>query len=281
MAPHGLRLTPLGAARTAIAFLRERSPECEDPASGNFYFLMRALGFDLAPSCSVFSLVMTALAGSWRRHHVCMIPVRLTSYIDDFLSPSKTIRQALITAIELVYEATACGLTISVEKCRLGPASIVKYLGVIIDSRLRLFRLPASRVERITTQVAEIKSLADSGADVPAKWVAQLVGLLWSISPCCHRAVAIMARGLIATLTQAMVASVWNRPGFCRSRFTLKRLLSAFWQGDVVWTPEAQRDIEFWFRAAFALVWSPISTDTVSGHPQHHGLEHTPKYRGL
>ena len=98
----------------AIAFLREHYPVCEDTASGNFYFLMRALGFGLAPSCSVFSLIMTALAGSWRRHRVCAIPTRLTSSIHDFLSASLTIRQALITAIELVYEATSCGLTISV-----------------------------------------------------------------------------------------------------------------------------------------------------------------------
>ena len=57
---------------------------------------------------------------------MCGIALRLTSYIDDFLSVSRTIRQALITAIELVYEATAAGLTISVEKCRLSPATIVK-----------------------------------------------------------------------------------------------------------------------------------------------------------
>ena len=248
----------------AITFLREHFPECEDHDSGNFYFLMRALGFGLAPSCAVFSLIMTALAASWRRHRVCAAPTRLTSYIDDFLSASLTIRQVLITAIELVYEATACGLTISVEKCRLGPASLVKFLGIVIDSRLKLFRLPASRAERITTQVAEIKSLADSGADVPAKWVAQLVGLLWSIAPCCHRAVAVMARGLIAALTETMASSVWHRHGASRSRFTLKRLLSAFWHGDVSWTPEAQRDIDFWFRVNFYLVRAPISMDTLN-----------------
>ena len=54
-----------------------------------------------------------------------------------------------------------------------------------------------------------------------------------------------MARGLIVTLTETMAASVWHRPGPRRSRFTLKRLLSAFWKGDVSWTPEAQRDIDF------------------------------------
>ena len=44
---------------------------------------------------------------------------------------TQTIRAALIAVIELVYEATAAGLTISVEKCRLGPATRVKYLCIL------------------------------------------------------------------------------------------------------------------------------------------------------
>ena len=169
----------------AIEFLRQHFPECEDHQSGNFYFLMRALPFGLAPSCAVFSLVVTALAAAWRRHKVCCIPTRLTSYIDDFLSISKTARQALISAIELVYEATVAGLTIQVEKCRLGPATRAKYLGIIIDTRHQMFRLPTSRVERINIQLAEIRRASSTRSPIPARWIAQLVGLLWAISPCC------------------------------------------------------------------------------------------------
>ena len=130
----------------AIEYLRSTAPECEDHESGIFYFLMRALGFGLAPSCAVFSLVVTALAASWRRHTICGNPLRLTSYIDDFFALARTIRETLIAAIELLYEATAAGLTINVGKCRLGPATLVKYLGIIVDLRLQLFRLPRSRI---------------------------------------------------------------------------------------------------------------------------------------
>ena len=247
----------------AIGFLRDLFPDCEDPTSGNFYFLMRALGFGLAPSCSVFSLVATSLSASWRRHAICGNPLRLTSYIDDFCALAKTIRETLIAAIELLYEATAAGLTINVGKCRLGPATLVKYLGILIDLRRRIFRLPLSRIERISIQISEIRQQITRAPRVPSKWIAQLVGLLWSIAPCCHRAVSIMARGLIALLTKAMRASVWRNPRSRTSRFTLKRLLSAFWDGDVRWSVLADDDLRFWESVDFHELRSPISADTL------------------
>ena len=247
----------------AVQYLRKHFPECEDVRTGLFYFVMRALPFGLAPSCAIFSLVVTSLAAAWRRHSVCGIPLRLTSYIDDFLSISRTIRQALITAIELVYEATAAGLTISVDKCRLGPATIVKYLGMLIDSRSRVFRLPRSRVERIQAQLHEINEALTVTQYVPARSVAQLVGLLWAIAPCCRRAVSVMARGLIALLTSAMSASVWARAKRRRTRFTLKRLLSVFWDGDVRWTGRAGEDLQFWSSVDLHALRAPISADTL------------------
>lgn len=247
----------------AVEYLRKHFPECEDKASGNFYFLMRALPFGLGPSCAAFSLVTTSLAASWRRHPVCGLPLRLTSYIDDFLSISKILRAALIAAIELVYEATAAGLTISVEKCRLGPATRVKYLGMIIDSRRQVFRLPSSRSDRIRTQINEISRTLRSTTNIPARWIAQLVGLLWSITPCCQRAVSIMARGFIALLTEQMAASVWRHSRRRRSRFPLKRLLSAFWDSDVTWSDEADEDLRFWEQVDFSKLNAPISSDTM------------------
>jgi len=247
----------------AITWLRENCAHCEDPISGNFYFIMRALGFGLGPSCAIFSLIITSLSAAWRRHRVCTVPLRLTSYIDDFLAICMTARQAMIAAIELVYEATAAGLTISVEKCRLGPTTRTKYLGVIIDSRTRLFRLPIARIQRIRTQITEIQHSLQSTDVVPSRTVAQLVGLLWAITPCCQRAVCIMARGLIALLTKEMASQVWRKAGPKRSTFTLKRLMSAFWEGDVVWSAAADRDLRFWAGINFATLRGPISADTL------------------
>ena len=83
----------------AIKWLRANARGCEDTKSGLFYFTVVALPFGLGPSCAVFSDIVTALAASWRRHRVCLQPIRLASYIDDFCVVSPSVRAALITVI--------------------------------------------------------------------------------------------------------------------------------------------------------------------------------------
>ena len=83
----------------AIQWLRSHpsAQGCEVKQSGLFYFTIIALPFGLAPSCAIFSDVVTALAASWRRHRVCLQPLRLASYIDDFCVVAPSVRAALIT----------------------------------------------------------------------------------------------------------------------------------------------------------------------------------------
>ena len=83
----------------AIQWLRSDNSAqgCEDAQSGLFYFTIVALPFGLGPSCAVFSDIVTALAAAWRRHRVCLQPVRLTSYIDDFCVVAPSVRAALLT----------------------------------------------------------------------------------------------------------------------------------------------------------------------------------------
>ena len=78
----------------AIAELRRSHPHCEDKQTGLFYFELVALPFGLAPSCAVFSDIVTALVAAWRRHKVCGQPVRLSSYIDDSAGVMRTLRAA-------------------------------------------------------------------------------------------------------------------------------------------------------------------------------------------
>ena len=259
----------------AIEFLRANFPHSEDRVTGNFYFLAVGLPFGLGPSCAVFSDVSTAFAAAWRRHEVCGRPVRLTNYIDDYLPIAQSARAALILSIELIYEFTAVGVTLNVDKCRLAPATRVKYLGTIIDSRTGRFSLPASRVERMREQVATLSFLSRNGESVPARCVAQLVGLLWAAAPCCPRAVSVMARGMVAVLTRAMRRSVWNPRRTLQaggrvdvsSTFSLKRILAAFWDGDVPWTTEAEVDLLFWCRVDFSRLSAPISADNIYVDP--------------
>ena len=256
----------------AVEFLRANYPESEDVASATFYFLTVALPFGLGPSCRVFSEVATAFSATWRRHEVCNRPVRLSSYIDDYLPVAPGVRAALILSIELVYEFTAVGITLNIAKCRLAPATRVKYLGIIINSRTGRFSLPSSRVERMNAQLDQLAFLTRDHDSVPARLVAQFVGLLWAATPCCPRAVSVMARGMISVLTKAMRRSVWNPRHNSRGRgrldvsstFSLKRILAAFWDGDVQWTTEAEADLLFWCRVDFANLSAPISADTLA-----------------
>ena len=59
----------------AIEVLLRDHGHCEDRDSGLFYFELLALPFGLAPSCAVFSDIITALVSAWRRHKVCGLPV--------------------------------------------------------------------------------------------------------------------------------------------------------------------------------------------------------------
>lgn len=93
--------------------LRKEFPNCEDANSGFFYFTMRALPFGLAPSCAVFSDVITALVAAWRRHRVCGHALRISSYIDDVVVVAPTARAALVAAVEILFEMAAAGLTIN------------------------------------------------------------------------------------------------------------------------------------------------------------------------
>ena len=75
----------------------------------------------------------------------------------------------MLLAIEIVYELTACGFTINILKCRLDPATLVKYLGIIIDSVTELFSLPKTRAHRMTAQAEELFRLSQLSPFVPAK----------------------------------------------------------------------------------------------------------------
>ena len=156
-------------------------------------------------------------------------------------------------------------------KCRLGPTTRIKYLGIIIDSVLQTFSLPSSRVERLRLQVREMSAITRSSSTLPARSVAQLVGLLWAISPCCPRAVSVMARGLVAVLSNAMQAKVWSKRRGAKGHrawsrpktLSLKKILAHFWDGDVRWSRDAEADLAFWRSVDFATLRAPISSDTL------------------
>ena len=77
-----------------------------------------------------------------------------------------------------------------------------------------------------------------------------------------------MARGLIATLTDEMRATVFNTSRSETARTPhwppLKKVLSRFWHGDVNWSTDAESDLAFWSRVDFRKLSAPISSDTTA-----------------
>ena len=267
IAVHACELPP-----PAISELRRAHPHCEDRASGLFYFTMLALPFGLASSCAIFSDIITALAASWRRHKVCGEPVKLTSYIDDCAGVMGSLRAALVLSIELTYEVYAAGLTLN-DKCRPCPARSFTFLGLVVDTVRGVFRLPTQRALRLSIQTEELATATRGFNRIEARTVAQFLGLLWSASLCCPRAVAIMTRGIIDTLAEEMRYCVYNplseRDGpytgiDTRGQSTfgdLKRVLSRFWNGTVEWSRPAARDLHFWLSVNYYALRAPISSD--------------------
>ena len=249
--------------------LRKDFPNCEDKEAGLFYFTMRALPFGLAPSCAVFSDVITALVAAWRRHRVCGHALRISSYIDDVVVVAPTARAALVAAVEILFEMAAAGLTIN-DKCRLAPSTRFIYLGTVIDTADGTFSLPTKRALRLAIQTGELATATSRFQRVEAKAVASLIGLLWAASPCCPRGVAVMARGLISVLSDELRHRMWCPatwrlvPGGFQSRINLRRLLAVFWSGDVQWNARAAADLSFWLTIDFTRLRAPISADTVN-----------------
>ena len=170
----------------------------------------------------------------------------------------------------IVFAASAAGLTINVAKCRLGPSTLAKYLGIIVDGARRLFSLPASRAERLRVQLVEMSASVERSQWVPARAVAQMVGLLWAMAPCCPRAVSVMARGATAILARAMGAAIYGKHksaevevGTNSRRITLKAMMAAFWDGYVRWSHDADEELRFWLSVPLNELRAPISADTL------------------
>lgn len=75
--------------------------------------------------------------------------------------------------------------------------------------------------------------------------VTRVVGTIWSVHVVCHRAVQIMCRSMIVTITTMLGSPEL----LCESGTELIRLLKPGkqrWSGCVIWTWAAQREFNFW-----------------------------------
>lgn len=87
--------------------------------------------------------------------------------------------------------------------------------------------------------------------------VASVVGLIWSIASCCHRAASIMVRAITATLSDGL------RDDMNALHLPLSWIVNRFWSGCVRWSPAADAQLCFWESVRFFGLSAPISADVL------------------
>lgn len=202
--------------------------------------------------------MISALMGFWRRCDSDGENTTVSSYIDDIIGVTRNFSGAMELSIRMVYEAASLGLSLKVKKCSYFPRHRMVALGTIVDLTNFEFRVSRKRANKLTGTIRQLQdAAARDPARVPAKLVASVVGLIWSISCCCHRAASVMTRDIIAVLSRSMKRSIHfgSRP--------LKAILAAFWSGTVRWDAAAQRQLNFWSMVCFAELRAPISADVL------------------
>ena len=197
-----------------------------------------------------------------------------TSYIDDLMAWLRgCFKAGLELALRLLAEQVVLGFSVNLNyKSDIVPSTYYNHIGIVVDSARMRFSLPASRVEKMALTAKALTAVAKVGEQVAAKLVARFVGQLWSASIVCHRAVAVMARGIIRTLAIMINTSeAMDETNPNRLRYILRRI----WGGNVVWTKEAQLDLLFWLAVDFAKLSAPISHDAWRKDLEHWVLHPT------
>ena len=161
-------------------------------------------------------------------------------------------------AIKMVFEAAALGLSLKIEKCSFFPRHSIKALGTIVDLRSFRFSVSSSRAKKIRLAMKKLgDAIAADCQAVPAKLVASFIGLIWSISTCCHRAASVMVRAITATLTDGLKCKI------AAEHLSLAVIINRFWSGTVRWSTAANRQLQFWSGVNFENLSSPISADVL------------------
>ena len=207
----------------AATWLWEHYPCAFHQAKRCFVFKYLVLPFGLCTSCRIFNSLIAALMGFWRRCRSGCTPTRVSSYIDDIVAIQKRFRDALRLSIRMVFEAASLGLSLKIKKCSYFPRHAMVTLGTVVDLTKFEFRVSRRRAEKIKTTIVTLQAAINSNPlAVPAKLIASMIGLIWSISCCCHRAAGVMTRSIIAVLSRSMRVSLRS------AKRPLKSILAAF-----------------------------------------------------
>ena len=258
-----------------MEYLCRKCPQCRYKNRWVFVYASYAMG--VSHSVADFQEIMSAVVDACRASGVGdafgkqIKQWKGQLYIDDVdaaatgsdtpgLDNGSGFGACLQLGLQIFAILTWLGCDINVEKSGLLPRQKDGvFLGIGHDTKRMRFFLSKRRCAKLRAKVEELMRFVRVGARVPAKLVAQLVGTLWSIEVVCHRAVAIMCRGMIACLAK-MLGSPELKNAL---KFNLRWLLKRAWKGDVVWTDEADQELHFWATVVWEELWSPMGYDVL------------------
>ena len=224
-----------------------------------------------SPSAAQYCSCVDALMDTWRGctvGEVMGLPseqIRCSQYIDDSIYLVQGFAHSMELALRVVLEHIICGFHINVIKSDLLPSRIRKFLGCLCDSRDLSFSLTASRCKKLRLRMQELKRAVEEAKQrgdnrVDMRAIAKVIGSIWSIHVCCHKAVALQCRSMAAVLASELRHDWLRNERDCRR---LKFLLKSVWRGTAVWTREASRELAFWLKVAFTDLKSPMSFDVL------------------
>ena len=161
-------------------------------------FRYNVLPFGLAQACYAYTVVMKHMFQPLRA-----VGERLTFYLDDLFVASESLSCALLHTLTVVLVYVALGWRLSVAKCHLWPTQLVKFLGLMVDSRSMMFSIPQDKVAYI---LGVLQGILAAPA-VSKRHLAKFAGLLAAVSPAVP-----MSRLRLHALYQIMTGqSDWDR----------------------------------------------------------------------
>ena len=160
-------------------------------------------------------------------------------------------------ALRLLAVLIWLGCHVNFSKSCIIPRQDGVFLGIGHDTKLLKFFLPKKRCSTLRQRIADLLSRVVPGKRVRARYVAKVVGTIWSVQVVCHRAVVMMCRAMIRTLAVMLQAPHVRYA----SKVDLRWLLKVAWRGTVLWTVEAHKELIFWSEVMWEVLWSPMGYD--------------------
>ena len=260
----------------AVEYLWEVCPQAR--FKDRWVFVYRSYAMGASPSVSDFQEIMSAMVDACKASGVgAAVGQRVEAwkgfvFIDDVKASSKGgpkcgVRNgsgfgaAVELGLQLMAQLLALGCFVNFpKKTNLLPRQRDSvFLGIGHDSIAMRFFLPKKRIRKLVSALRELRKAARVGRKVSAKLVARVIGILWSVQVCCHRAVAILTRAIIQTIAVMLRKPELRYSVGCPN---FRWLLKQAWRGDVIWTQAADVCLSFYLWVPWDKVWAPFGYDT-------------------